>query len=102
MTYVWSEVWVEVGRSEGKKIEPATFITVVFCEVRDSNRTSASRFPLLRLGYPGSISAFVLPSGGMAVRRRKDATAECTRYTTNKSGSKRKIKNRSAVHSSGA
>ncbi|GAA50173.1 immunoglobulin-binding protein 1b [Clonorchis sinensis] len=40
-------------------------------KVRGSNRTSASRLPLSRLGQPGSIPALVLPSGGMAVRHRK-------------------------------
>ncbi|KAG5454635.1 hypothetical protein CSKR_106027 [Clonorchis sinensis] len=38
--------------------------------------TSASRLPLSRLGQPGSIPALVQPSGGMAVRHRKGATAE--------------------------
>ncbi|KER27618.1 hypothetical protein T265_05342 [Opisthorchis viverrini] len=45
-------------------------------KVRGSNVTSASRLPLPRLGQPGSIPALVQPSGGMAVRHRKDATAE--------------------------
>ncbi|KER20104.1 LOW QUALITY PROTEIN: hypothetical protein T265_15393 [Opisthorchis viverrini] len=45
-------------------------------KVRDSNPTSASRLPLSRLGQPGSIPALVLPSGGMAARHRKGATAE--------------------------
>ncbi|KAG5454288.1 hypothetical protein CSKR_113009 [Clonorchis sinensis] len=40
-------------------------------KVRGSNPTSASRLPLSRLGQPGSISALVLPSGGMAARHRK-------------------------------
>ncbi|KAG5454078.1 hypothetical protein CSKR_112622 [Clonorchis sinensis] len=44
--------------------------------VRDSNPTSASRLPLSRFGQPGSISALVLPSGGMAARHRKGVTAE--------------------------
>ncbi|KAG5448288.1 hypothetical protein CSKR_110461 [Clonorchis sinensis] len=44
--------------------------------VRGSNPTSASRLPLSRLGQPGSIPALVQPSGGMAVRHRKGATAE--------------------------
>ncbi|KAG5444707.1 hypothetical protein CSKR_107757 [Clonorchis sinensis] len=44
--------------------------------VRGSNPTSASRLPLSRLGQPGSSSALVLPSGGMAVRHRKGVTAE--------------------------
>ncbi|KAG5454445.1 Heteroproteinous nuclear ribonucleoprotein L, partial [Clonorchis sinensis] len=49
-------------------------------KVRGSNPTrSASRLPLSRLGQPGSIPALVLPSGGMAARHRKSATAE--RYT---------------------
>ncbi|KAG5452452.1 hypothetical protein CSKR_201682, partial [Clonorchis sinensis] len=45
-------------------------------KVRGSNPTSASRLPLSRLGQPGSIPALVLPSGGMAARHRKVATAE--------------------------
>ncbi|KAG5449685.1 Actin-1 [Clonorchis sinensis] len=44
--------------------------------VRGSNPASASRLPLSRLGQPGSISALVLPSGGMAARHRKGVTAE--------------------------
>ncbi|KAG5445375.1 hypothetical protein CSKR_104637 [Clonorchis sinensis] len=45
-------------------------------KVRGSNPASASRLPLSRLGKPGSIPALVLPSGGMAARHRKGATAE--------------------------
>ncbi|KER20419.1 hypothetical protein T265_11021 [Opisthorchis viverrini] len=45
-------------------------------KVRGSNPTSATQLPLPRLGQPGSISALVLPSGGMAARHRKGATAE--------------------------
>ncbi|KAG5442256.1 hypothetical protein CSKR_100159 [Clonorchis sinensis] len=45
-------------------------------KVRGSNRTSASRLPLSRLGQPGSISALVLPSGGMAARHWKGVTAQ--------------------------
>ncbi|KAG5450410.1 tRNA-specific adenosine deaminase 2 [Clonorchis sinensis] len=45
-------------------------------KVRGSNPASASRLPLSRLGQPGSILALVLPSGGMAARHRKGATAE--------------------------
>ncbi|KAG5448283.1 hypothetical protein CSKR_110464 [Clonorchis sinensis] len=45
-------------------------------KVRGSNPASASRLPLPRLGQPGSIPALVLPSGGMAARHRKGATAE--------------------------
>ncbi|KER25926.1 hypothetical protein T265_06730 [Opisthorchis viverrini] len=45
-------------------------------KVRGSNPTSATRLPLSRLGQPGSIPALVLPSGGMAARHRKGATAE--------------------------
>ncbi|KAG5449416.1 hypothetical protein CSKR_107566 [Clonorchis sinensis] len=45
-------------------------------KVCGSNPTSASRLPLSRLGQPGSISALVLPSGGMAARHRKGVTAE--------------------------
>ncbi|KAG5455243.1 hypothetical protein CSKR_203865 [Clonorchis sinensis] len=41
-----------------------------------SNPTYASRLPLSSLGQPGSIPAHLLPSGGMAVRHRKSATAE--------------------------
>ncbi|KAG5445962.1 hypothetical protein CSKR_102798 [Clonorchis sinensis] len=44
--------------------------------VRVSNPTSASRLPLSRLGQQGSIPAFMLPSGDMAVRHRKGGTAE--------------------------
>ncbi|KAG5451639.1 hypothetical protein CSKR_111803 [Clonorchis sinensis] len=44
-------------------------------KVRGSNPTSSSRLPLSRLGQPGSIPALVLPSGGMAARHRKGATA---------------------------
>ncbi|KAG5445184.1 hypothetical protein CSKR_103357 [Clonorchis sinensis] len=45
-------------------------------KVHGSNPASASRLPLSRLGQPGSIPALVLPSGGMAARHRKGATAE--------------------------
>ncbi|KAG5443685.1 hypothetical protein CSKR_104597 [Clonorchis sinensis] len=45
-------------------------------KVRGSNPASASRLPLSRLGQPGSIPALVQPSGGMAARHRKGATAE--------------------------
>ncbi|KAG5452188.1 hypothetical protein CSKR_104288 [Clonorchis sinensis] len=45
-------------------------------KVRGSNPTSVSRLPLSGLGQPGSISALILPSGGMAARHRKRATAE--------------------------
>ncbi|KER34076.1 hypothetical protein T265_12497, partial [Opisthorchis viverrini] len=45
-------------------------------KVRGSNPTSATRLPLSRLGQPDSIPALVLPSGGMAARHRKGATAE--------------------------
>ncbi|KER21866.1 hypothetical protein T265_09899 [Opisthorchis viverrini] len=45
-------------------------------KVRGSNPTWASRLPLSVLGQPGSIPALVLPSGGMAARHRKGATAE--------------------------
>ncbi|KAG5441054.1 hypothetical protein CSKR_101287 [Clonorchis sinensis] len=45
-------------------------------KVRGSNPTSASRLPLSRLGQPDSIPALVLPSGGIALRHRKGATAE--------------------------
>ncbi|KAG5450130.1 hypothetical protein CSKR_102197 [Clonorchis sinensis] len=41
---------------------------------RGSNRTSASRLPLSRLGQPGNIPSLVLPSGGMVARHRKDET----------------------------
>ncbi|KAG5441187.1 hypothetical protein CSKR_102396 [Clonorchis sinensis] len=44
-------------------------------KVRGSNPTSASRLPLSRIDQPGSIPALVQPSGGMAVRHRKGATA---------------------------
>ncbi|KER30752.1 hypothetical protein T265_02898 [Opisthorchis viverrini] len=47
-----------------------------FRSVRGSNPTSSSRLPLSGLGQPGSTPALVQPSGGMAVRHRKDAIAE--------------------------
>ncbi|KAG5445916.1 Inositol polyphosphate 4-phosphatase type II [Clonorchis sinensis] len=40
------------------------------------NPTPASKLILSRLGKPDSISALVLPSGGMAARHRKGTTAE--------------------------
>ncbi|KER25120.1 hypothetical protein T265_07345 [Opisthorchis viverrini] len=49
-------------------------------KVRDLNPTSASLLPLSKLGQPGSIPALVQPSGGMAVRHRKGATAERTNF----------------------
>ncbi|KAG5446483.1 hypothetical protein CSKR_114056 [Clonorchis sinensis] len=52
-------------------------------QVRGSNPTSASRLLLSRLGQPGSIPALVQPSGSMAVRHRKGATAERFFYSTN-------------------
>ncbi|KAG5443202.1 hypothetical protein CSKR_110549 [Clonorchis sinensis] len=60
----WGEIaqWLERERTDRK--------------VRGSNPASASRLPLPRLGQPGSIPALVLPSGGMAARHRKGATAE--------------------------
>ncbi|KAG5446506.1 Glutamine-dependent NAD(+) synthetase [Clonorchis sinensis] len=65
-------------------------------KVRGSNPTSASRLPLSRLGQPGSISAFVLPSGGMAARHRKSATAEhlnfCLRVFTQREFTDRKVR----------
>ncbi|KER20209.1 hypothetical protein T265_15371, partial [Opisthorchis viverrini] len=45
-------------------------------KVRGSNPTSTTRLPLSRLGQPGSIPALMLPSGGVAARHRKGATAE--------------------------
>ncbi|KER34063.1 hypothetical protein T265_00241 [Opisthorchis viverrini] len=45
-------------------------------KVRGSNPTSASRLPLSRPGQPGSNLAAVLSCSGVAVRHRKDATAE--------------------------
>ncbi|KER22556.1 hypothetical protein T265_09386 [Opisthorchis viverrini] len=45
-------------------------------KVRGSNPPSATRLPLSRLGQPGGIPALVLPSGNMAARHRKGATAE--------------------------
>ncbi|KAG5442644.1 hypothetical protein CSKR_109486 [Clonorchis sinensis] len=49
-------------------------------KIGGSKPTSASRIPLSRLGQLGNIPALMLPSGGMAVRHRKGATAE--RYDT--------------------
>ncbi|KER23951.1 LOW QUALITY PROTEIN: hypothetical protein T265_14533 [Opisthorchis viverrini] len=40
-------------------------------KVRGSNRTSASRLPLFRLGQPGSSPVLMQPSGDMAVRYRR-------------------------------
>ncbi|KAG5446186.1 hypothetical protein CSKR_106080 [Clonorchis sinensis] len=45
-------------------------------EMAQMNPTSAPRLPLSRLGQPGSILTLMLPSGGMATRHRKGATAE--------------------------
>ncbi|KAG5447576.1 hypothetical protein CSKR_101342 [Clonorchis sinensis] len=45
-------------------------------KVRGSNPTSASRLHLPRLGQPRSITALVLPLGGMGARHRKGAKAE--------------------------
>ncbi|KAG5446388.1 hypothetical protein CSKR_110271, partial [Clonorchis sinensis] len=59
-------------------------------KVRGSNTTSASRLPLSSLGQPGSIPAFVQPSGGMAVRHRKGATAERFCFTSGCSVAKKK------------
>ncbi|KER33407.1 hypothetical protein T265_00718 [Opisthorchis viverrini] len=58
-------------RSDGVAQFPGKFMSV-----RGSNPTSATRLPLSRLGQPGSIPALVLPSGDMAARHRKGATAE--------------------------
>ncbi|KAG5452375.1 Glycerate kinase [Clonorchis sinensis] len=44
--------------------------------VPGSNPTSASRLPLSRLGRPGNIPALVFPSGGMAARHPRNATAK--------------------------
>ncbi|KER20676.1 LOW QUALITY PROTEIN: hypothetical protein T265_15261 [Opisthorchis viverrini] len=44
-------------------------------KVSGSKPTSASRLPLSRIEQPGSIPALVHPSGGMAARHRKGATA---------------------------
>ncbi|KER24478.1 LOW QUALITY PROTEIN: hypothetical protein T265_14410 [Opisthorchis viverrini] len=55
---------------------PSETLDEVAQVVRGSNPTSASQLPLSRLGQPGRIPAFVLPSGSMAVRRRKGATSE--------------------------
>ncbi|KER21205.1 hypothetical protein T265_10415 [Opisthorchis viverrini] len=62
-------------------------------KVCGSNLTSASRFPLSRLGQPGSIPALVLPSGGMAARYRKGTTAERLKETAHKV-----IENSSTAH----
>ncbi|KER27841.1 hypothetical protein T265_13714, partial [Opisthorchis viverrini] len=45
-------------------------------KVHGSNPTSGSRLSLPRLEQPGSSTALVLPSGGMAIRNLKGATAE--------------------------
>ncbi|KER33630.1 hypothetical protein T265_00521 [Opisthorchis viverrini] len=44
--------------------------------VHGSNPTPASRLLLPRLGQPGTIPAFVLPSGDMATKHRRDITVE--------------------------
>ncbi|KER28116.1 LOW QUALITY PROTEIN: hypothetical protein T265_13641 [Opisthorchis viverrini] len=48
-------------------------------KVRGSNPTSATRLPLSKLGQLGSITALVLPSGGMAARHRKVFDHRCLR-----------------------
>ncbi|KER34090.1 hypothetical protein T265_00262 [Opisthorchis viverrini] len=53
-------------------------------KVRGSNPTSASGLPLSRLGQPDTIPTLVVPSGGMAARHRKSATAE--RFFSSESG----------------
>ncbi|KER31396.1 hypothetical protein T265_12974 [Opisthorchis viverrini] len=45
-------------------------------KVCGSNRTSASRIPLSRLGQPGNIPALVLPPVGMAAKHGEGATTE--------------------------
>ncbi|KER24221.1 hypothetical protein T265_08067 [Opisthorchis viverrini] len=74
---------VESSTPSGKNYRPINYPQWArwlsgYCDrkVRGSNPTSASRLPLSRLGPPGSILALVLPSGGMAVRHRKDVTLE--------------------------
>ncbi|KAG5441411.1 hypothetical protein CSKR_107685 [Clonorchis sinensis] len=52
------------------------FSVYVMFYVCGSNPTSGSRIPLSSFGQPGSIPALVLPSGCMAVRQRKGATAQ--------------------------
>ncbi|KER26751.1 hypothetical protein T265_13938, partial [Opisthorchis viverrini] len=52
--------------------------------VRGSNPTVASRLSLSRVRLPGSILALVFTFGAMAVRHRKDATAEGLFVVTNK------------------
>ncbi|KAG5447874.1 Vesicle transport protein SFT2B, partial [Clonorchis sinensis] len=53
-------------------------LCLIFCILQSAALTwySLSYIPFARLGRLGSISALVLPSGGMAVRHRKGATAE--------------------------
>ncbi|KER20015.1 hypothetical protein T265_11335 [Opisthorchis viverrini] len=48
----------------------------VNCQTRRTDQQPPVRQPTDRLGQPGSIPALLQPSGGMAVRRRKGATAE--------------------------
>ncbi|KAG5440993.1 hypothetical protein CSKR_109688 [Clonorchis sinensis] len=69
---------VATGDSEAKGTRWPKWLEREFTDrkVRGSNPTSASQLPLSRLGQPGSIPALVLPSGGMAARHRKGATAK--------------------------
>ncbi|KAG5444654.1 hypothetical protein CSKR_100761 [Clonorchis sinensis] len=78
LLYVVVLTAVPCGVAKGSGDEMSQYVKHKFTDrkVRNSNTTSASRFPLSRFGQLDSISALVLPSGSMAVRRRKGAIAE--------------------------
>ncbi|KAG5445405.1 V-type proton ATPase subunit C 1-A [Clonorchis sinensis] len=68
--------WLQTTSEERGEVAQCLECGFTDRKVRNSNPTSASRPPLSRLGQPDSIPALVFPSGGMAVRHRKGATAE--------------------------
>ncbi|KAG5450969.1 hypothetical protein CSKR_105278 [Clonorchis sinensis] len=55
-------------------------ICLKWLEREFTDARSVVRFPLSKLGQPGSIPALVIPSGGMAARHRKGVTAEGSPY----------------------
>ncbi|KER20244.1 hypothetical protein T265_11150 [Opisthorchis viverrini] len=74
LTKVAAESGLEVGAALDKVQVPSGSVTDE--QARQADEDALSR----RLGQPGSIPAFVLPSGSMAARHRKGDTAE--RYVT--------------------
>ncbi|KAG5447470.1 hypothetical protein CSKR_107517 [Clonorchis sinensis] len=64
------------AHTKGSSVYSDSLLSITDRKVRGSSPTSASRSPLSRLGQPGSISALVLPSGGMAPRHWKGLKAE--------------------------